>query len=142
MARIVKSLFVLILLSVNMADALACSCLNVPTQQRYSEANAIFLGQVVETKMESETQTLSDQAFLNHRVRAKVLVTKTIKGKNAEYIDVLDHVVNGANCGVGLLTGLEYLFYLHEDESISICNGTKLYNEFSDKNLIDELMSY
>lgn len=134
--------FFAVILSLSAVDSFACSCINVSTQQRYLDASDVFLGKVIETKIVANTQSVGDQEILNDRVRATISITKAIKGKHSQQIDVLDTVANGANCGVGLLTGREYLFYLYGDKSISICGGSKLYNEFSDKEVIEEMLSY
>lgn len=141
MNKIFRFLFALIL-SLSAVDCFACSCLNLSTQQRYQKASDIFLGKVIETKLVSETQGFGEQEITSHKVRATISVTREIKGKHSQQIDVEDSVADGANCGVGLLTGREYLFYLYDDQSVSICGGSKLYNEFSDKDLIEELLSY
>lgn len=141
MNRVIRSLFA-ITLSLSAADSVACSCAKVSAQQHYLDAGEVFLGKVIETKLITETQSLGDQEVSEGRVRATISVTKTLKGKDSQTREITDRVVDGANCGVGLFTGREYLFYLSKDQSISICGGTKLYNEFSDKALIDEMLLY
>ena len=126
----------------NVIDAHACSCLAVPDEQRYSDASDIFVGKVVETKLISKSEPFGDQDGSMENVAAKIKVVKAIKGDSAEEVDVLDGVANGANCAVGLMTGREYLFYLYDNNQLSTCDGTKLYNEFSDHKLIEQMLSY
>ncbi len=135
MIKQIRFLFIL-LLNLTAFDTLACSCLAESTEQRYSKASEVFVGTVVETQLMTKNEGFDDT------VRATISINKTIKGSPTEPIELLDSVVDGANCGVGLLTGRKYLVYLYGDKSISICGGTKLYNEFSDKEVVDQMLSY
>ena len=136
------SSLIALLMALNVTDAHACSCLVVPDEQRYSDASNIFVGKVVETKLISKSEQFGDQQISTENIAAKIKVVKAIKGDSAEEVDVLDGVANGANCAVGLMTGRDYLFYLYDNNQLSICDGTKLYNEFSDHKLIEQMLSY
>ena len=136
------SSLIAVLMVLNVIDAHACSCLAVPDEQRYSDASDIFVGKVVETKLISKLEPFADKEGSMENIAAKIKVVKAIKGDSAEEVDVLDGVANGANCAVGLMTGREYLFYLYDNNQLSICDGTKLFNEFSDHKLIEQMLSY
>ena len=136
------SSLVALLMALNVAYAHACSCLAVPDEQRYSDASNIFVGKVVETKLISKSEQFGDQQISTENVAAKIKVVTAIKGDSSEEVGVLDGVANGANCAVGLRTGREYLFYLYDNNQLSICDGTKLYNEFSDHKLVEQMLSY
>ena len=131
-------------------DAYACSCTQVTEHQRYLEASDVMLGTVVATKLVTKNVGVDEQdpsadpigALPSTQVEGKIQITKTIKGKTVEEITLIDGVANGANCAVGLLTGREYLIYLYDNNALSICSGTRLYNEFSDHTLLQELESY
>ena len=145
MNRVYKVVFA-IALALGSNACFACSCIKSSIQEQYSNAKDVFLGKVVETKLIIKNQTFDDQKILDgvdDKVRAILRVSNTFKGKNnAKVRSVLDSVADGANCGLGLLTGREYLIFLSgDDEPISICGGSRLYNEFSDKNLIDQMLS-
>jgi len=131
-----------ILLILPIVDAQACSCAAVSDQQRFLDAKDVFLGKVVETKLVTKSEKIDSQIFSAEQVSAKVEITKTIKGQASGLIEVVDGVANGANCAVGLFTGREYLFYLYDDNLLSICGGTKVYNQFSDDLLIEKMSSY
>jgi len=134
--------FTLILFALCAVDAYACSCMKQSEEQKYLNASEIFIGTVVETILFTETKTLDEQEISTEYVRAKIRINKTIKGVPSQHKEVLDSVADGANCAVGLFTGREYLFYLHGNNLLSLCGGTRLYNEFSDQDLIEELLSY
>jgi len=131
-----------ILISLSAVDAQACSCLSVPDKQRHSEASDVFIGTVIETKLIRKTEKFDEHEVSTDYVEAKIRKTKTIKGEASEYTEVLDKVANGANCAIGLITGRDYLFYLYDDNVLSICEGSRLYNEFADRELIEEMSSY
>jgi len=131
-----------VLLALNVVDANACSCLTIPDKQRFLDANDVFVGKVIETKLITKTKEFGDEKISVEYVGAKIKKVKKIKGDSSENVDVLDGVTNGANCAVGLMTGREYLFYLYENNQLSICDGTKLYNEFSDHKLVEQMLSY
>ena len=135
-----------ILSSLHVIDAHACSCSNLSDKQRYLDASDIFLGTVVETKLLTKAEQLDDQITSNDQVQAKIRILKGIKGKSSvhlgQHIDLLDSVANGANCAIGLFTGRQYLFYLNGSKVLSLCDGTRLYNEFADQELIQEMLSY
>lgn len=130
------------LITLSIVDAKACSCASVSEQQRYLGASNVFIGKVIETKLSTTAEKIGELDISTDIVEAKISVTKAIKGKLAEHVNVLDTVPDGANCAVGLTTGREYLFYLHDNSFISICDGSRLYNEFSDQELIEEMLSY
>ena len=131
-----------ILLTLGVVDAQACSCLSVPDKQRHTEASDVFVGTVVETKLISKTKKFDEHEISIDYVEAKVRKTNIIKGDPSDHIEVLDEVANGANCAIGLITGRDYLFYLYDDNVLSICEGSRLYNEFADRELIEEMTSY
>lgn len=131
-----------ILATLSMTDAHACSCANVPEQQKYSEASDVFIGKVTATKLITKTENFGEQNIATEHVEAKINITKAIKGESSEQITVLDTVADGANCAVGLYTGREYLFYLNNNKILSICDGTRLYNKFSDQKIIEKMLSY
>ena len=123
-------------------EASACSCLVVPEKQQFHEASNVFVGTVVETKLFTNIKKVDDLTISTENVSAKVKIVQPIKGDSAQHIEVIDAVADGANCGIGLLTGRDYLFYLSDDNAVSLCDGTRLYNEFTDTKLIEKMRSY
>jgi len=133
---------VAIIINLFAANVYACSCASVPEKQKYSDASDVFVGKVVATKLFTKIEKFDEIEIASDYVEAKISIIKTIKGAASNIVNVLDSVSDGANCAVGLTTGREYLFYLMNNNLISICGGTRLYDEFSDQELIEELMSY
>ena len=142
MNRIYKLVFI-VFFALSAEACFACSCAASSVQEQYSSASDVFLGKVVETKLLIKAETFGDQKLTDDedKVRAKLKVSRTFKGKRSDVRSVLDSVANGANCGLGLLTGREYLIFLSGSESISVCGGSRLYNGFSDGNVIDKMLS-
>lgn len=130
------------LLTLSIFDAHACSCTAVPEQQKYLSASDVFLGTVVETKLVTKIEKFDEQEISTEHVGAKIRITKPIKGKSTQSIDLLDAVTDGANCAVGLFTGREYLFYLSGSNLLSLCDGTRLYNELTDQDLVEKMLAY
>ena len=131
-----------LLLILPVVNAQACSCAAVSDQQRYLNAKDVFLGKVIETKLVTKSEKIDSQTISVEQVSAKIEITKAIKGQSSSHTNVVDGIADGANCAVGLFTGREYLFYLYDDNLLSICGGTKIYNEFSDDRLIEKMSSY
>ena len=138
--------FFIIALGLNPVIANACSCAQVTEQQRYMDASDVVLGTVVATKLLANNEGLGDPArpigHTSARVENTIRIAKTIKGKATQQMILIDGVADGANCAVGLITGREYLIYLYDNNVLSICSDTRLYNEFCAHALIKELASY
>jgi len=129
------------LLTLGIVDANACSCIAVKDEQRFIDASDVFVGTVVETKLITKVEKFGELEASVEQVSAKIEIKNRAKGEPSKHTEVIDSVANGANCGVGLLTGRDYLFYLYDNNLLSICSGTRLYNAFTDQGLIEKMLS-
>jgi len=99
----------------------ACSCLALSDKQLFENAGLVFVGTVIQSNLISSEQA---DDLASQLVSTTVKVKQRMKGELGESVEIIGDIADGANCGVGLLTGRDYLFYLPEDKLVSLCSGT------------------
>jgi hypothetical protein len=107
--RHIPPIFTALLLLTN--SAFACSSLGNPktTEQLFAQASSVFVAHVVRTQ--ESTHTVSDIPTVEGEFR----LVEAIKGTPPPDNKVRDFVYGYGNCSLGLLAGLDYVFFIQKD---------------------------
>ena len=114
-------IFLITFLTAN--HVLACSCNLASIDERFNEAESVFLGKVYSIIAQGESNQFGDE---------RIIVTFNVKQpfKNANELIILDTFDNGVSCeGYWFKEGHEYLVYAYKTEgrlSTFICGGVLL----------------
>jgi hypothetical protein len=101
----------LVVLLLATATAIACSCLaDQPPCESFSKADAVFSGQVISIKSDSE-----DDGYRREHRMVRLLVKESFRGVSAPEIEVFTGL-GGGDCGFGFQLGKDYLVYAYERE--------------------------
>ena len=135
----------------SLTHAHACSCAISVTDrpQLFSNAQAIFIAEVTDTKL---VKTVHKEHDLEYII-ADIKILETFKndsensnGNNAAPTQVIDLVPESGNCSIALISGLEYVFFVdghhNEDEEtekgsikqdnyVGRCTGSHIINIYS-----------
>ena len=116
----------LTLLCVFPIGAQACSCLgDRDTKSLYNHAAAVVLAEITSTKLVKTTYSDHDIEY----IVADIDVIETFKKGDEPITQVADLVLEIGNCSIGLMSGLEYVFFIrnnNEDESDEIGDRERL----------------
>jgi hypothetical protein len=96
--------------------AFACQCEEHSPAKIYSEAEAIFVGQI------TEAYRIKDWGPLD-LIRGKFDTIESLKGNpdSIPYVEI--RAFKGLMCILSLKPGLKYLFVVYQDNSISFCTS-------------------
>lgn len=117
--RLVWSLFLVFALT---GQAHACSCGKRTLEQQFSEAGNVFVGRVASTSEISSRASDPDRGG----VAATFTLVKDLKGNTTPSLKVQSGYGSG-DCGIPLLVGTSYLFFVSKDAEINICSGTQVF---------------
>lgn len=88
----------------------ACSCLGPnDTSSLFNDADAVILAEVQKTHV---VKTAYDDHDVEYIV-ATIDILETFKESTTKVQKVIDLVPNIGNCSIGLMSGVEYLFFVH-----------------------------
>ncbi|WP_130300805.1 MULTISPECIES: hypothetical protein [unclassified Duganella] len=114
-------LFALAILSL---PALACSSLKQPTDEElFANAKSVFRARVVETRL-GKLVNPSNPSEVVEVVEAKYEIREIFKGAPAAAGVVRDLPFGPGNCSLGLLAGMEYVFYPDANNLVLTFSGS------------------
>lgn len=117
-----KLIFLIILIFVP-SIVFPCSFLPRTDEEYFKEARAVFRGKVVETRL----SIIHNPANPKEKVKVvegKVIVTEKFKGEPPPSGYVKDLVFGPGNCSLGLFAGMEYVFYLADNDFVLLPTGS------------------
>jgi len=99
----------------------ACSCLTgKPVEEQFRAAKSVLVGQVLVTRYIPDKSV-----FGGGYIEATVLVKEPLKGRTGASITVKDQIPEGGMCTAFLRAGIEFVLFIDQDDSVSMCNGTR-----------------
>ncbi|MEJ2418543.1 MAG: hypothetical protein P8Y45_16755 [Exilibacterium sp.] len=99
-----------------------CSCATYDPKELYSKAKSVFMARVISAELINGNGGLQNTG--NYHVLGRYQTQKIFKGNPPKFGKVLDAEHQGGNCSVGLLVSGLYIFFLHEGNTISVCDGS------------------
>ena len=105
------------------SPALACSCAFMSEEEHLEKSDLVFEGTVVKTRAVDETPDGPWRDLIT-----KFMVTRTVKGDEAQTREIHHHRNNGANCGINFEDERAYRVYAHRSESgfsTNSCSNTQ-----------------
>ena len=133
MKRSIFFISVIVLLVFSADFAYSCSCAFRTTEEKFNEANNVFIGKVEDIRKPFFTMSTSDSVTVNFDV------SKVLKGSISKEV-TLETTVDEVSCGYNFIENEEYLVYTYDNEGIlttGICTGTKKFVDAKDE--IEEL---
>jgi hypothetical protein len=108
--------------------AIACSCLQSTTTQKYEASTMVFIAHI--TMTEEMLGDKKSENYLSKRyIKARYDVKEIFKGFPINGGIIYDSIYLGGNCSVGIIPGHEYIVFQNSSNEISICNGTTSYRK-------------
>lgn len=99
----------------------ACSCLTQkPVEEQFQHAKLVVVGQVLVTRYVPDKEV-----FGGGYVDVTVLVREPLKGGSGATITVKDQIPESGMCSAFLRAGVEFVLFVEEDDTVSMCNGTR-----------------
>lgn len=116
-----QSIFISLLFAAS--SALACSFTPQPIEAHFAKSNNVFRARVIETKL----AVLTDPKSPSERtevIEAKFEVKEIFKGGATSSGVVRDVLFLPGNCGLGLVPGMEYVFFPGEYDLVLASDGS------------------
>lgn len=105
--------FVIIFLCIFPFHAHACSCgSSNDTAALFKRASAVILAEITSTKAVKSEYNDHDVEY----IIADINILDTFKQPKHPITQVLDLVPDGGNCSIGLVAGMEYLFFIDNND--------------------------
>ncbi len=126
-----KQIFLLIAGLLIGAPAIACSCrTGIPIEQRFDRAAFVVSAIVTEVDEIAVPDFLRGSDLLRRKswhfasrlVQGSIQVTSSLKG-NAESLHSIYTHPHSSTCGLPLVRGREYLFFVGEGRLVGLCGG-------------------
>lgn len=114
----------IVLLSCVSASAAACSTLNPPSEQElFSRAQSVFRARVTEAKLEwfRNPQNPAERVEV---VEARYEIKEVFRGTPPTSGFVRDLPFAPGNCSLGILPGMEYVFFPDEHDFVLVYSGS------------------
>ncbi|MDP5274836.1 hypothetical protein Q5Y73_12020 [Chengkuizengella sp. 2205SS18-9] len=122
----ISTIFVLISFMIPF-QVLACSCIGITSEEAFENADAVFLGKVLEVSVE------------NNNYRVEMEVSASWKGVEEKDQTLFTSTGVGASCGILFEESKEYIVYAFQGEdgelTTNICSRTDLISN-ADEDLI------
>ena len=140
-----KQLIILIAVLVCCDSALACSCIESTTTERYSRASHVFRAHVESVDLVPMLEHLEDVGWRlpdasnpeSRVVQARFELLETYKGSPQLLHSVYTHP-HGSTCGLGIVDDSEYVFFADPEGIVGHCDGSKPV-WYGNKDLIESL---
>ncbi|MFK8067538.1 MAG: hypothetical protein AB8D52_04765 [Gammaproteobacteria bacterium] len=112
--------------------SLACSCKETEQKLLFNDADAVFLAEVTDTKLK-KVKLSKHRDELDDIIEAKFTVIEVLKKSTYEVDIVRDLSFGVGNCSIGLISGMEYIFFVKKGEDlltnyIGMCTGSRPVN--------------
>ncbi len=114
------------------ATTYACSCKGMDIETLFKNADAVFLAEVTDTKLK-KLKLSENRDELDDVIEAKFTVIEHFK-KTSYKVDVVHDLSFGfGNCSIGLISGMEYIFFVLKGEGefnnyVGMCTGSVSVN--------------
>lgn len=115
-------------------QARACSCSErIDAEASFERATSVILAEITDTKL---IKTVHKEHDLEY-ILANIDILETFKSNGYPVTQVLDLVLDQGNCSIGLMSGLEYIFFidtrpdeesLDPDNYVGMCTGSHAVN--------------
>ena len=109
-------------------SAIACTVATWPREEdRFDHARSVFVGHVVHVREKPSDRLPGPLEEIEFRL------IEVLKGQAPPEYRILASASNPAGCGIAHIVGLDYLFFLTEDQSIPIgLFGSELLGDATD----------
>ena len=119
-----KHLAFALIASLLASSAAACSSLSQPTpDELFAKASSVFRARVTETKLTTFVNPMKP-GEQTEVVAAKYEVKEVFKGTPPSSGVVRDFPFGPGNCSLGLLPGVEYVFFPGENDFVLLFSGS------------------
>lgn len=122
-----KNLATFVLLLSFSAVASACSFKQRSDEQLFAAATSVFRARVTEVKLASLADPANPSGRAVEVVEARYEVKEILKGAAPSAGIVRDLPFGPGNCSLGLIPGLEYVFFPGEHEMVLVPSGSFAY---------------
>lgn len=126
------------------SSAMACSFIGSTDEERFATANTIFRARVIETHLSTHTDPF-DPSAQTEIVEARYQLLEVFKGNPLESGVVRDLTFGVGNCSLGLMVGLEYVFFPSKQGYVLLPSGSFTYlnaNDSEVKQRLDRLRKF
>ncbi|WP_413662305.1 hypothetical protein ACG1BZ_13735 [Microbulbifer sp. CNSA002] len=104
-------------------EANACSFSRSNEQETFDRAERVFRAKIIATKLVAENHDGDSHEVVN----ATYQLVESFKGDNPKTGLVKEIPFSPGNCMLGLLTGMEYVFFLKDNLFVTMPNGSWAY---------------
>lgn len=104
------------------SSAVPCSCENLVTEAQIDRAAYVFRARVTEAEL-VQAEVEEAEGLTREHIRARVDILSVLKGDPASLDGILTPS-EGPACGIPIVIGLDYVFFLTEAGVASLCGGT------------------
>lgn len=115
------------------ASASACKCasqdFDAPSVDAVSQ---IFVGRVVSGRVHDDNDKGDE---------AEISVSEVIKGRTGLVVTLWSGPSKNS-CSTSFTIGAEYIFFTQDDGVVWRCSGTRRYNRFLDRRVLERIKSY
>jgi hypothetical protein len=108
-------LFIFLLFFCSQEYVFACSCRERDKAVLFSKAEHVFFAEVTDTKLVKLKLDTSDTEKVDI-IEAKFVVLEVFKGDPNKISVVRDLSFGFGNCSIGLMSGMEYIFFVTKGE--------------------------
>lgn len=114
---------------------LACSCLRTPLEEHVAEAERIFVGVLVSTKI-VKPKSEGEWSYIQGNIKVESAIKGQVK-KNEE----VRTGFGGGDCGIPMTTGRAYVIFSSSKENyIGICGASGEIMRYEEQEYIEKLM--
>ena len=118
-----KKIVIILTLLLLPAVALPCSFKEKTDEEKFNSAKAVFHAKIVETKLGNLKNPDNSKESIE-TVEGKFIVKEKFKGEPPVSGYAKDFVFGPGNCSLGLITGMEYVFYVSDDDFVLLPTGS------------------
>lgn len=137
--NIVRTIAVVALCLCATTNAAACSTINSPTEHLlFSRAKSVFRAQVTEVKL-SHLANPENPAEQVEVVEARYILKEAFRGNPPSTGFVRDLPYGPGNCSLGVLPGVEYVFFPGEHDFVLTYSGSFGYFNSEDREVKQHL---
>lgn len=140
-----RHLYVIVLsILLSIQTAYGCSCAPLTEEELFNGARAVYLAEVTDTKLIKE----SDDDTSWEIIEANFTILEKFKGPEEPITKVHDLSFGFGNCSIGLMSGMEFVFFISESRNgrnyVGMCGGSKSINlGYKDiETVLNKLRSY